>query len=65
MQDAFNEYPGAEPLLLEAWRRHLTRKQVGASESRMSDSPDKRVSNQPITSSQIANKGEKLDGDVA
>ncbi|WP_414584433.1 RNA-guided endonuclease TnpB family protein [Scytonema sp. PCC 10023] len=25
LQDAVNEYPGVEPLLLEAWQRHLTR----------------------------------------
>jgi hypothetical protein len=60
LQDALNEYPGAESLLLEAWQRHLTRKQVGASESRLSDSPDKRVSNEGKTSSQIAITSKKL-----
>ncbi len=63
--DALKEYPGAEPLLLEAWQRHLTRKQVGASQSRLSDSPLERVSNKPIISSQIAKTGKKLDEDVA
>ncbi len=65
LQDAVNEYPRAEPLLLEAWQHSINRKQVGASESRKSDSPLERFSNQPITSSQIANTGEKLAGDVA
>jgi putative transposase len=65
LQDAQNEYPRAEPLLLEAWQRHSTREQVGASESRLSDSPSERVSNQLLTSSQIAYPCEKLDGDVA
>lgn len=40
LRDALNEYPGLEPVLLEAWQRHLTREQVSASESRLSDSPD-------------------------
>jgi hypothetical protein len=60
LQDAINEYPGAESLLLEAWQRHLTRKQVSASESRLSDSPLERVSNKGRTSSQIAITSKKL-----
>jgi putative transposase len=31
LQDALNEYPGAESLLLEAWQRSINRKQVGES----------------------------------
>ncbi|MGH2415435.1 MAG: hypothetical protein ACRDEA_17445, partial [Microcystaceae cyanobacterium] len=65
LQDALNKYPGLEPVLLEAWQRHLTRKQVGKSESRQSDSPLEWVSNKSLTSSQIAITSEKLDGDVA
>jgi len=65
LQDARREYPGTEPSLLEAWQRHLTRKQVSASQSRMSDSPSERVSSKPPTASQIAESGEKLVEDVA
>jgi hypothetical protein len=54
LQDALNEYPGLEPVLLEAWQRHITREQVGASQSRQSDSPSERVSNELLTTSQIA-----------
>ncbi|NMG10176.1 transposase [Brasilonema sp. UFV-L1] len=38
---------------------------VGASESRKSDSPSERVSNESLIASQIAESGEKLDEDVA
>ena len=48
LQDAQNEYLRLEPVLLEAYQRHLTREQVGASESRLSDSPSERVSNEPL-----------------
>jgi putative transposase len=54
LQDALNEYPWAEPLMLEAWQRHITRKQVGESESRKADSPSERVSNEPPIVDQIA-----------
>ncbi|BAZ20362.1 transposase, IS605 family protein [Kalymmatonema gypsitolerans NIES-4073] len=40
LQDAQAEYLGLEPILLEAYQRHLTRKRIGKSESRQSDSPD-------------------------
>lgn len=65
LQDALNEYSWAEPLLLEAWQRYKTREQVGASESRKSDSPSERVSNEPLISSQVAKTSKKLDEDVA
>ncbi|MGH2416268.1 MAG: RNA-guided endonuclease TnpB family protein, partial [Microcystaceae cyanobacterium] len=65
LQDALVEYPGAEPLLLEAWQRHLTRKQVGTSENTQSDSPSERVSNESLTTDHDASEGEKSDGDVA
>jgi hypothetical protein len=60
LRDAFIEYPRAESLLLEAWQHHLTRKQVSASESRLSDSPLERVSNKGKTTSQIAITSKKL-----
>ena len=65
LQDAQTEYLRLEPALLEAYQRYLTRKQVGKSESRQSGSPSERVSNELLISSQIANMGKKLDGDVA
>ncbi|MBW4634528.1 MAG: hypothetical protein KME30_22250 [Iphinoe sp. HA4291-MV1] len=51
--------------MLEAYQRYLTREQVGKSESRKSDSPSERVSNESLTTDQVANRGEKSDGDVA
>ena len=65
LQDAQNEYLGLEPILLEAYQRYSTREQVGKSESTQSGSPSERVSNEPLTTDQVANKGEKSDGDVA
>lgn len=69
LQDALNEYSRLEPILLEAWQRYLTREQVSESESRLPDSPSERVSNELLTTSQIATlrakSGEKLSGDVA
>jgi hypothetical protein len=56
LRDALKEYPGLEPVLLEAWQRYSTRKQVSASERRQSDSPSERVSNELLTFSQIANR---------
>lgn len=60
LQDAQDEYLRLESVLLEAWQRSKNRKQVGASENRMSDSPSERFSNEGRTSSQIANTSEKL-----
>jgi len=65
LRDAQSEYLRLEPVLLEAHQRHLTRKQVGASESRQSDSPSERVSNESLIASQIAESGKKLAEDVA
>jgi len=65
LQDVLNEYPGLEPVLLEAWQRYLTRKQVSTSESRSSDSPSEWVSSELLTSDQIAITSEKSDRDVA
>jgi hypothetical protein len=60
LQDALNEYPRLESVLLEAWQHSKNRKQLGESESRKTDSPSERFSNKGRMSSQIANKGEKL-----
>ncbi len=65
LRDAQNEYVGLEPILLEAHQRHLTRKQVGASESRKPGSPSERVSNESLISDQIAKLGKKSAEDVA
>ncbi|WP_414588822.1 RNA-guided endonuclease TnpB family protein [Scytonema sp. PCC 10023] len=65
LQNTLNAYSGLEPVLLEAYQRYLTREQVSTSESRQSDSPSERVSNELLTPSQIANKGDKLGEDVA
>nr|WP_248277420.1 transposase [Brasilonema octagenarum] len=79
LQDAQDEYLGAaafggklppktcllEPILLEAYQQRITREQVSKSESTQIDSPSERVSNEPLTTSQVVNKDEKLDGDVA
>ena len=65
LQDAQTEYLRLEPALLEAYQRYLTRKQIGKSERRQSDSSSERVSNKLLISSQIARKGDKLDVDVA
>ena len=51
--------------MLEAYRQRITRGQIGKSESTQIDSPLERVSNEPLTTDQVANKGEKSDGDVA
>lgn len=65
LQDARSEYLRLEPTLLEAYQRYLTRERVGKSESRQSGSPSERVSNESLTTDQVAKKGEKSDGDVA
>ncbi|WP_414588942.1 hypothetical protein [Scytonema sp. PCC 10023] len=65
LQDAQSEYPGLEPILLEAHQRYLTRKQVSASESRKPGSPSERVSNEPLTADQIAESSKKSTEDVA
>nr|WP_248277549.1 transposase [Brasilonema sp. UFV-L1] len=65
LQSAQNEYLGLEPILLEAYQQKIIREQVGKPESTQSDSPSERVSNEPLTVSQIVIKDEKLNGDVA
>lgn len=60
LQDVLNEYPRLESVLLEAWQHSQSRKQVGESESRKTDSPLERFSNQGRTSSQIAITSKKL-----
>jgi putative transposase len=65
LQDAQAEYLGLEPILLEAHQRYLTRKQVSASERRLSDSPSEGVSKEPLIADQIAESSKKSVEDVA
>lgn len=55
LQDAANQYPGSESILLEAWKRYQkTANRVGAPESPWSDSPAERFSKKLGKFSQIA-----------
>ena len=55
LHDAVSQYQGAEPLLLEAWKRHQqAAKRVGDAESPWSDSPAEQLSNKLGKFSQIA-----------
>jgi hypothetical protein len=61
LHDAASQYQGAEPLLLEAWKRYQqTARRVGESESPCTDCPVEQFSSEGKKVSQIANKGEKL-----
>nr|WP_226572777.1 transposase [Microseira wollei] len=61
LHDAVNQYQGAEPLLLEAWKRYQqTARRVGESQSPCADCPVEQFSSEGKKVSQIANKGEKL-----
>ncbi len=64
VQDALNEYPGAEPLLEEAWKRYQKiASQVVDDESRRCHSPSEQFSSELERSNQIAdcnNQGDKL-----
>ena len=68
--DAQCEYPGSEPILLDAWKqRQQTRSKVGASVRaacpkgiiKSSHCSSDELSNKSVTSSQIVNKDEKLE----
>lgn len=61
LHDAASQYQGAEPLLLEAWKRYQqTARRVGESQSPCADCPVEQFSSEGKNVSQIANKGEKL-----
>ncbi|MEO1432897.1 MAG: transposase [Cyanobacteria bacterium J06633_8] len=61
--DAQCEYPGTEPFLLDAWKQHQQSvNRVAECESRSGYSSSEQMSNQVLTSNQIAKKGEKLEG---
>lgn len=63
LQDALREYPRAEPLLVDAWKQYQqTASQVGASERKNYHSSSEQLSTQVLTSNQITNSSEKLDG---
>ncbi|AFY55385.1 hypothetical protein Riv7116_2888 [Rivularia sp. PCC 7116] len=73
LQDALREYPRAEPLLVDAWKRSLvgevsptelrqyqqTARQVGASERKNYHSSSEQLSTQVLTSNQITTKAVK------
>ncbi len=60
LQDAVTQYPGAEPLLMDAWKRYeQSANRVSASESRQAHPPLERISMKLGTSSQISQKGLK------
>lgn len=45
LQDAVNQYPGSEPILVEAWKQYRQSvNRVSASESGLTDSPPERIS---------------------
>ncbi|GET40235.1 transposase [Microseira wollei] len=62
LQDAVEQYPGAEPFLEEAWKRYQqTAKRVGESESGQCHSPLERFSQKLGTVNQIAIDGRKFN----
>ncbi len=63
--DAQCEYPGTEPFLLDAWKQHQqSANRVAECESRSSYSSFEQMSNEVLTSNQIAIKGDKLEGNA-
>ena len=55
LQDAVNQYPGSEPILVEAWKRYQqSASGVGESETLRSDSPVEQISKKLEIYSQIA-----------
>ncbi|MDY6897131.1 MAG: transposase, partial [Cyanobacteriota bacterium] len=62
--DAQCEYPGTEPFLLDGWQQYQSANQVAKCESRNSYSSSEQMSNEVLTSNQIANKGDKLEGNA-
>ena len=66
------EYPGTEPFLLDGWQQYQSANQVAECVreacpqgiSRSSYSSFEQMSNEVLTSNQIALKGEKLEGNA-
>jgi len=62
LQDAVNQYPRSEPILLEAWKQYQqSANRVSAPESRMTDSPKERISIKLGTVNQISQIGLKVN----
>lgn len=62
LQDAVNQYPRSEPILLEAWKQYQqTANRVGASESGLTDSSLERFSMKLGTVNQISQIGLKVN----
>ena len=64
LQEAQSAYLGMESFLVEGWELYQTAKQVSASESRNSHNSSERFSTEVLASNQIANKGDKLEGNA-
>ena len=61
--DAQVEYPGTEPFLLDGWKQHQqSANRVRESESRNGYSSSEQMSNEVLTSDQIAIKSDKSEG---
>ncbi|BAY81585.1 transposase, IS605 family protein [Calothrix parasitica NIES-267] len=62
--DAQCEYPGTEPFLLDGWQQYQSANRVAECKSRNSYSSLEQMSNEVLTSNQIAKKGDKLEGNA-
>nr|MCU0538183.1 hypothetical protein [Hydrococcus sp. Prado102] len=64
LQDAVNQYPGSEPILVEAWKQYRqSARLVGESEILRSDSPVEQISQKLGTVNQISQFGLKVNFD--
>jgi len=62
LQDAVNQYPGSEPILVEAWKQYRqSANRVSVSESGLADSPPERISQKLGTVNQISQFGLKVN----
>ncbi|MDJ0620177.1 MAG: transposase [Calothrix sp. MO_192.B10] len=60
--DAQNEYPGSEPILVDAWKQYQqTASKLGTSEIKNSHWSSEQLSHKSVSSSQIDSKVEKLE----
>ena len=63
--DAQCEYPGTEPFLSDAWKQYQqSANRVAECESRSGYSSSEQISDEVLTSNQIANKSDKLEGNA-
>ncbi|MDJ0617498.1 MAG: hypothetical protein QNJ63_12275 [Calothrix sp. MO_192.B10] len=66
VMDANLDYPWSEPIMLDAWKEYnqQSANRVGESESRKCHKSSEQMSDKRLPTNQIANKGEKLDGNA-